>query len=56
MSARALDLAPAVDEIQRLNRAGESRFRRMAETARLVLIDGEMLVEQHQLPQCVACP
>ena len=33
-------------QIQRLNRPGESRLGRMAETARLVLINGEMLIEE----------
>src|ERR1700674_637538 len=38
-------------KIQGLNRSSESRFRRMAETACFVLIDGEMLIEEHQLSQ-----
>src|SRR2546425_9595125 len=33
-------------QIQRWNRPGESRLWRMAETARLVLIDREMLIEE----------
>jgi hypothetical protein len=33
-------------QIQRLNRSGESRLWRIAETARLVLIDREMLIEE----------
>src|SRR5713101_5668610 len=38
-------------KIQGLNRSSESRLRRMAETAGFILIDGEMFVEEHQLPQ-----
>ena len=38
-------------QIQGLNRASESGFRCVAETACLVLVDGKMLVEEQQLAQ-----
>jgi hypothetical protein len=37
--------------VQRLNRPGESRLWHMAETAGLVLMDGEMFIKEQQLSQ-----